>query len=457
MFAREVCARLLRSISAASTPRTGWKCQAREREFRKADDDVDSSAMNRSEADSNGRPQYVPIVVGSRGRIPLAPVLRLLPTLATLALCGALAGACGRSPYAIADSSPTPTATITTSPSVGNFLYSSNFFDGKVCVFTRNVSTGALARVGPTGAGSINGPMGIANGPSAKFLYVANSADNNVRQYKINQTSGKLAKIGSGTIAAGSSPQWIAVTPNAQFAFAINSGDATITPYTVDATTGALTANGTAFSSLQLTKPVAAVASNTFLYVTDSINGTIVSFPIGAPGTLSAGTSTALSLVTPPVPAPGPLIMDPTGKFVYVTDQNFGVVYFLTVGAGVLTLTGTYSPSAKGEGGLAIGTTSAASEFLFVANQLLPAPSISVFKINGNGSLSIPTLYPDASLKLPTGVAVDPTGGFLYVANQANGTITQFTINAISGALTNPAIFHTESMTSKPLYLALGQ
>jgi 6-phosphogluconolactonase len=420
-----------------------------------ADDDVHSGAMNGSENEYIRRPSEG--AIGGNGRFRLPTVLRVLPTLATLTLCGALVDACGRSPYSIADSSPTPTATITTSPTVGNFLYSSNFGDGKVGVFTRNVSTGALAFVGPAGAGSANGPMGIANGPSAKFLYVANSADNNVRQYKINQTTGQLAKIGSGTIAAGSSPQWIAVTPNAQFAFAINSGDGTITPYTVNATTGALTANGTAFSSLQLTKPVAAVASNSFLYVTDSTNGTIVSFPISSTGTLSVGTSTALSLVTPPVPSPGSVIMDPTGKFVYVTDQSFGVVYFLTIGSGVLTLSGTYNPSANGEGSLAIGTTSGSSEFLFVANQLLPSPSISVFKVNGDGSLSTPALYPDASLKLPSGVAVDPTGGFLYVANQGNGTITRFAITAASGALTKSAVSHTESATSKPLFLAIGQ
>jgi 6-phosphogluconolactonase len=416
-----------------------------------ADDDVHSGAMNGGENEYIRRPSKR--AIGDNGRFRLPTALRVLPTLATLTLCGVLGVACGRSPYSIADGSPTPTATITTSPTVGNFLYSSNFGDGKVGVFTRNVSTGALTFVGPAGAGSANGPMGIANGPSAKFLYAANSADNNVRQYKINQTTGQLAKIGGGTIAAGSSPQWIAVTPNAQFAFAINSGDGSITPYTVNATTGALTANGTAFSPVQLKKPVAAVASNKWLYVTDATKGTIVSFPIGATGIPAAGTPTVLSGSA----VPGPAIMDPTGKFVYVTDQSFGVVYFLTVGTGVLTLTGTYNPSASGEGGLAIGTTSSTSEFLFVANQLLPTSSISVFQVNGDGSLSTPTLYPDASLNLPTGVVVDPTGVFLYVANQGNGTISRFAINPTTGALSAGVPFATESASSGPLFLALGQ
>ncbi len=412
--------------------------------------------MIRSANKSDGRPYCEPTGGGSRDSIRLASVLRLLPTLATLTLCGALAGSCGRSPYAIVNGSPTPTATITTSPSVGNFLYSSNFADGKVGVFTRNVSTGVLAFVGPAGAGSNKGPMGIANGPSAKFLYVANSVDNNVRQYKINATTGKLAKIGSGTIAAGNSPQWIAVTPNAQFAFAINSGDGTITPYTVDATTGALTANGTAFSSVQLKKPAAAVASNSWLYVTDATKGTIVSFPIGGTGTLGPGTSTSISGSA----VPGPVIMDPTGQFVYATDQNAGLVYYFTVGTGVLALAASpYTTSTAGEAGLAFATTSLGNKFLYVANQLAATPSITGFLVNGNGSLSLLSgaPFPDISLGQPTGVAVDPTGSFLYVANQSKGTISQFTIDPTTGALSAGAPISTESASSGPLFLALGQ
>lgn len=410
--------------------------------------------MNRSANDSNGRPQCD--LSESRGRIRLAWILRLLPTLATLTLCGALAGSCGRSPYAIANGSPTPTATITTSPSVGNFLYSSNFADGKVAAFTRNVSTGVLALIGPVGAGSINGPMGIANGPSAKFLYVANSADNNVRQYKINATTGKLAKIGSGTIAAGTSPQWIAVTPNAQFAFAINFGDGTITPYTVDATTGALTANGTAFSSIKLKKPAAAVASDSWLYVTDTAKGTIVSFPIGGTGTLGPGTSTSISGSA----VPGPVIMDPTGQFVYASDQNTGLIYYFTVGTGVLSLAALpYTTSTAGEAGLAFATSPLGNKFLYVANQLVSTPSITGFQVQGNGSLGLlpGTPFTDISLGQPTGVVVDPTGSFLYVANQGKGTVSRFTIDPTTGALGAGAPISTESASSGPLFLALGQ
>jgi 6-phosphogluconolactonase (cycloisomerase 2 family) len=196
-------------------------------------------------------------VVRMWARLVLA--LRIVPTLAVLALWCAFIGACGRSIYTAA-SSPTPTATITVSPTTGNFLYSSDYAVGKVAEFKRNVNTGVLGLIGSVAAGSVNGPVGLANGPSAKFLYVANAADGNVPEFAINGTTGKLTAISGSPIAAGSSPQWVAVTPNAQFAFVSNLSDGTISQYTVNSTTGALTANGSAFSSPLLTSPTAAVA-----------------------------------------------------------------------------------------------------------------------------------------------------------------------------------------------------
>ncbi len=400
-------------------------------------------------------PAGAPVRGGTQGggRERLARALRIVPTLAVLTLWSAIIGACGRSIFPTVSNSPTPTATITPSPTTGNFLYSSNFADGKVAEFTRNLTTGSLALIGSAGAGSVNGPIGIATGPSAKFLYVTNSANNNVRQFKINSTTGALTAIGGGPVAAGNSPQWIAVTPNAQFAFVTNFGGGTISQYTVNATTGALTANGAAFSSIHLSNPTAAVASNNWLYVTDVTKGTIVSFPIGSTGTLSVGTATALGAGA----MPGPAIMDPSGQFVYVTDQKFGSVYFLTVGTGVLTLVSPYTSSTAGEAGLAIATTTLGKEFLFVANQLLPTPSITGFLVNGDGTLGVPVPFPDVSLKLPTGLVVDPTGSFLYVANQGNGTISRFAIDATTGALGFGVPIATESATSKPLFLSLGQ
>jgi 6-phosphogluconolactonase len=178
-----------------------------------------------------------------------------------------------------------------------------------------------------------------------------------------------------------------------------------------------------------------------------------VSFPIGVSGALAAGTATSLGGSA----TPGPVIMNSLGTFVYVSDQKLGQVYFLTVGTGILTLAALPSPtSTAGEAGLAITTTTLGNTFLFVANQLATPPSITVFFVNAGGTLTFSSQVADASLKLPTGLIADPTGSFLYAANQGNGTISQFAIDATTGALGAGVPIATESATSSPLYLSLG-
>jgi 6-phosphogluconolactonase (cycloisomerase 2 family) len=424
-----------------------------------------------------------------RKRSYLSSALRLAPTLAALSLWSVALGACGRSVFHEASNSPsptsiitnsptatatitpspTPTATITPSPTpvaaitpslgTGNSLYSSNLNAGTIAEFMRDSITGALSLVGSVAAGSASGPIGIATGPSAKYIYAVNSADDQVRQYKVHPTNGTLTLLGSGKIAAGSSPQWIAITPNTDFAFVTNSGDGSISPYRINSETGALTANGSAASSSLIKEPITAVASDNFLYVTDSTNGSVVTFPIQGAGTLGDGKTTSLNPAQGPAAVPGPIIMNSAKTFVYATDQQKGVVYFLKVGGGVLTLANSYASTGNGGSmGLAIATTSSGLNFMYVANQTAIPPSISAFLVNGDGTLTDlrPPQYFDASLSQPTGVAVDPTGSFLYVANQGTGIISRFSISSTTGALGVGVPVDTASASSGPFYLSFA-
>lgn len=386
-------------------------------------------------------------------RLRVARALRIVPAIAAMTIWIGLIGACGRSPWSVSNN-PTPTPTITTSPTTGTFLYSSNFGDGRVARFTRNLTTGGLSFTGSTAAGAVNGPAAMANGLSAKILYVTNSATtaNDVFQFKINSTSGALTAIAS-PVAAGKSPLWIAVTPNVQFAFVTNSADGTISQYTVNTTTGELTANGT-FTSNLLSSPFAAVASNTFLYVTDSTKGTVVSFPISTTGTLSGGTPTTIPVASP---KPGPIIMNSTGQFVYVTDSATGLVYFFTINPlGVLVFNQSQASTTVSAAGLVLTTTPLGVQLLFVSNPSVP--SISIFIVGSTGQLTFSSPATDPSLDLPAGMVADPLGNWLYVANEGNGTITQFTISTATGtpALIATTVTNTESPTSEPVFLSLG-
>ena len=63
------------------------------------------------------------------------------------------------------------------------------------------------------------------------------------------------------------------------------------------------------------------------------------------------------------------------------------------------------------------------------------ADTVTAYSYNLAGALTeVGTPHPVGAS--PTGVAIDPTGSFLYVANSGNGTVSTFTINSSTGALT---------------------
>ncbi|MBV9572653.1 MAG: beta-propeller fold lactonase family protein [Acidobacteriales bacterium] len=87
-----------------------------------------------------------------------------------------------------------------------------------------------------------------------------------------------------------------------------------------------------------------------------------------------------------------------------------------------------------------------AGKFLFVANQgsfdLSEPGSISVFSVNGATLTEIAgSPFLDESVSAtqgsgPVALAVNPAGGTLYAANQFTGTVSEFSIDPNSGALT---------------------
>ncbi len=392
-----------------------------------------------------------------------ARALRAMPAaMAILAALGMIGGvSCGGSFYPQVTGSPTASTTTTISPTAGNFLFSSNNGDGKVAEFKRNKTTGVIALTGSVAAGSSGGPIGIANGPGSKYVYVANSVDGKVQQYKVTPSTGVLTSI--GTIATGSQPQWIAVNPAGTYAFVTNQGAGgaagTISQYAVSASAGTLTSNGGAFSSSLLTSPQGAVATSAYLLVADRAQGSVASFPISSTGTLSAGTSAAIGNGAG-FSFPVNLVLDPANYtslgvgYLYAADATTGFVYAVSYSLtnGQPAYLNSFPSSTAGLGGMAIAQLSG-GEFLYVANQKISPPSITSFIVTP-GTLTFAALYTDPSLNLPTGLAIGPNQTNLYVANQGNGTISQFAISS-TGALTFVKVVNTESPTSAPLYLTL--
>ena len=192
--------------------------------------------------------------------------------------------------------------------------------------------------------------------------------------------------------------------------FVSTQGDSLVSPYTIDLSTGLLTKNGAGVATGSVPSAMLTAPSGNALFIANS-NPTI----------------------TPTVPPTPCTLPDNVGSISAYTVKSDG------------TLSPAGGSATAGLIPLAIATDSG-GHFLFVANQGLqcdPASgTVSVFSIQDAALTEVPgspfrVAAPAASSGTgPSAVAVTPDGKFLYVANQFDGTVTGFSVNATSGALT---------------------
>ena len=251
-----------------------------------------------------------------------------------------------------------------------------------------------------------------------------------------------LSSCGGGSSSGG--------TTTVRSAYVANFGDGTISQYTID-TTGALipmvpsTVPSIVGATLSNPTSVTVVPSGKYAYVANSSAYVISQFTIGVRGALM------------PMPMPtvvsglGPVsvIVDPTGKYAFAANSGSNDVTQFTIGAsGALTnsmtiLAGTNPASV---------TVDPTGSYAYVVNSGFSCPnppplppltcapiagSVSQYSINAaTGALTV-NAPPVAAGTDPISITVGPTGTtgtYAYVVNFTSANITQYTI--AGGALT---------------------
>ncbi|MFY9744037.1 MAG: beta-propeller fold lactonase family protein [Candidatus Sulfotelmatobacter sp.] len=216
---------------------------------------------------------------------------------------------------------------------------------------------------------------------------------------------GQMATTPASTPPPSPSPSCVPST-HPEFAYVLNSADATISMYTADSCTGALTGSN--------------------------------------PATVPTGVDNGFNAES--------MAIDPTGRFLYVanlgsnaTDAATVSMFTIDPNTGMLTAT---TPGQVPTGFYPQGIAASAN-FVYTANS--DDNSVSMFTTNtSNGLLTplspsetfVPPLFSSrSSFSSPGFVTVGPSGQFLYVSDAGNGSISTFSINSKTGALTptNPA------------------
>lgn len=326
---------------------------------------------------------------------------------------------------------------LSTGPNYGSNSYSVSMYTVDSCTGSLTPTTPAyvLTGISPPQLGAEE----MVTDPLGRFAYVANLVSNasdlsTISMYTINPTTGVLSPTTPATVHTGWFPQEIAIDPLGRFVYTANSDDNSISMFTINQSTGVLTPTTPASASTVvpgniLWQPSFLTVDPTgrFLYLTESLtNGAAV---------LMFNIDQTTGVLTPTSPAtisvggwPWQVVVTPSDKFAYVVNNStgsngsFGVFQF-TVNSttGVLTPNNpAFVASGNGPTEIAVDPT---SKFAYVVNR--QDNTVSMYTIDPNsGNLTLNASTANPMGTIPTGtqpfrISFDPSGKFLYVANEA--------------------------------------
>jgi 6-phosphogluconolactonase (cycloisomerase 2 family) len=325
--------------------------------------------------------------------------------------------------------------------------------DRQLVTYGISAGTGApMPLSSPIAAGS--NPTGIIAAPGGNFLYVSGFNSNSISVFAVQPNQGALTTVGL-PVATGSEPASMVFAPSGAYLFVSTFGDSTVTTYEVNATTGALTQVGMALSfASQSTNTLALTPDGRFLYVLTYLSGVNNSPPTVTVSAYAIDAGTAALTAGPVMTAninSEAITIDPTGRFLFLNTQSgtpsnstaIVLPYAINPNTAALTAIGSGTTIGSGTGGSDgyAMTAEPTGKYLYVIsnfNGTAADDNIIALAINqSTGVLS--QIGPAVSIgSNPRAVVCDPSGQFVYVGNGGiAGTnlnwndVSAFTIDAI--------------------------
>jgi 6-phosphogluconolactonase (cycloisomerase 2 family) len=321
------------------------------------------------------------------------------------------------------------TNVLVTCSAAGSLAFVANQTANTISAYIIDTSTGFLTPVaGSPFASTGLAPIALTVDPNGTYLYVADNGSNAVSVYTINTTTGVLTS--DGLITTGNGPIAIAIDPTDTFMYVANVNDDTISAYTLSNGT-ATPISGSPFGGVGREPSSLKVdPSGSYLYVTNFTDGTVSALAIDSTtGVLTSvvGTYTAGVGATS-------IAIDPTGKFVYAANETAASISGYTIASSTGQLAAlSGSPLATGSSPEGL-VADPSGKYLYAAN-VTSDNTIATYGITpSSGALTL--LSTAGAGTLPVSVAVDPSGSFVYAANNTSGTVSVYSVDAATGALT---------------------
>jgi 6-phosphogluconolactonase len=337
---------------------------------------------------------------------------------------------------------------------VANSAGSGTGSTGQIQTYNADSETGALRQGQPNVSSGGNNPVAMATTANYANLYVVNNASNNVVHFSISG-SGVLTQ--KDVVTTSASPVAVAVNPAGTVLYVVSGPNpAVLTVYPLSG--GAI---GAASATVPLTLPgyagdiivpsgVFALASSNAVYVsaydqsaynpggitTSTANpGWVFGYTVGSGGalTLSSGSPYKAGV------KPSALVADPTSRFLYVTDFASNEVIGYTIQGGSDLVFLINGPFKTGNEPNAV-TIDPRGKYMYITNGLdssLSAYVIDLTTGTPSAAINVSGSQVNATDTTPVAVVVDPSiGTFVYTANNVGNSISGFTLNPNTGALT---------------------
>jgi 6-phosphogluconolactonase len=277
-----------------------------------------------------------------------------------------------------------------------------------------------------------------SGGSTGDNIYVGNLGTSPVSIAGFSIGSSGLSELSGSDWDSTYSPNSMVVTQNNDYLFmGSDSGEVFSFPIDSDGALG----TGTVAGSLG-PAAMAIDTSGDWLIGVDAFSGNVYAFALDSSnGTLTEPVDSSIATMNGCDPStnlaggtPG-LVVAPNDDYIYVSCGTAGIYTFSfdSSSGGLTSVNATLNPKQSGDAdfGLAI---SPSGSYLFAAETGIGA--VRVFSISSsNGTLSEVTGSPYKTATGPFGVLVDSTGSYVYVTNRTEGTISGFTLSS-SGALT---------------------
>jgi 6-phosphogluconolactonase (cycloisomerase 2 family) len=316
--------------------------------------------------------------------------------------------------------------------------------------------TGALTLSGASATFTSGEAQLPALHPSGGFLFLSVGPPNRIIQsFPINATTGVLGTPSSTATQNNETPGAPVVRPNGAFLYLASVNQSTppsgrITTYSINQTTGVVTSTGS--SSLlpgNMANELVMHPDGTHLYTR---NATSVAFThrytIGSNGVLSGSTTIPTTFGASVIIAPGARVYFPELGGTTSVPAPGRIVGFVDAASGPAGAPLPGSPYSTGGNNAGPATLDPTGRFIAVTN--MASGTVAVLRIDtATGALAhVPgsPMIPAVGTQ-PGTVTFDPSARFLYLTDAAQKSVSSYAVDATTGSLT---FIDSEALTATP-------